>query len=242
MAKAFVIPDIHLKPCIFEEAEKKISAGEYERIVLLGDLVDEWGQERNIALYNETFDAVIAFVRAHPNTLYCYGNHDVSYRFERLESGFSAYAIDTVVERLADLEDALPDGAAAFIHRVNNVLFSHAGLVTSFIAQHFPLAQDIALDEIIDRINKMGVDELWADNSPIWVRPNDVLYYGNKLYPSGMRQVVGHTPMPKAKEYEELLMVDTFSTYQDSTPIGDQLFTWVDTITGDWGVVTDTVC
>ena len=236
-----MIPDIHLKPWILEEAEKKISAGEYEHIVLLGDLVDEWGQERNVALYNETFDAVIAFVRAHPNTLYCYGNHDVSYRFERLESGFSAYAIDTVVARLADLEDALPGGAAAFIHRVNNVLFSHAGLATSFIAQHFPLAEDIDIDEIVERVNKMGVDELWADNSPIWTRPQD-LRYGNKPYPSDMRQVVGHTPVRKTKEYEELLIVDTFSTYQDSTPIGDQSFTWIDTITGDWGVVTDTVC
>lgn len=211
MSKVFVIPDIHLKPWILEEADRKISAGEYEHIVLLGDLVDEWGQERNIELYNETFDAVIAFVKAHPNTLYCYGNHDVSYRFERLESGFSTYAIDTVVERLAGLEDALPEGAAAFIRRVNNVLFSHAGLTTSFIAQHFPLAEDIAIDEIIERIDKMGVDELWADNSPIWTRPND-LRYGNNLYPADMQQVVGHTPVRKAKEYEGLLIVDTFST------------------------------
>ena len=42
MGKAFIIPDVHLKPWMFEEAAKRISEGEYDHIVMLGDLVDDW--------------------------------------------------------------------------------------------------------------------------------------------------------------------------------------------------------
>lgn len=49
--KVFVIPDIHLKPWIFDRAEDILSQGEYDRVVCLGDLVDDWNQEMNIGLY-----------------------------------------------------------------------------------------------------------------------------------------------------------------------------------------------
>ena len=51
MSKAFVIPDIHLKPWIFDRAEEEFPKGEYDKIVCLGDLVDDWGQETNLDLY-----------------------------------------------------------------------------------------------------------------------------------------------------------------------------------------------
>ncbi len=38
--KVLVIPDVHLKPWMFDEAEK-VSAEKYDKIVCLGDLVDD---------------------------------------------------------------------------------------------------------------------------------------------------------------------------------------------------------
>ncbi len=61
MSKVFVVPDVHLKPWMFEKANEVVSAG--------------------------TFDAAIAFVRKHPDTWFCYGNHDVSYLWEALHQG-----------------------------------------------------------------------------------------------------------------------------------------------------------
>ena len=61
MSKVFIIPDVHLKPWMFTEADKYVSNGDYDAVIMLGDLVDDWGQEYNIPLYNETFDAAIAF-------------------------------------------------------------------------------------------------------------------------------------------------------------------------------------
>ena len=64
---------------MFDQAEELLSRSEYDKIVCLGDLVDDWDQEKNLGLYSETFDALERFINRHPNFLLCYGNHDVSY-------------------------------------------------------------------------------------------------------------------------------------------------------------------
>ncbi len=43
------------------------------------DIPDEWNQQLNLSLYRKTFDAAIRFQKEHPDTLWCYGNHDLSY-------------------------------------------------------------------------------------------------------------------------------------------------------------------
>lgn len=73
MSRVFIIPDIHLKPWILAEAEKQIAVGEYNTIVMLGDLVDDWNQQENLDLYQETFDAAVSFIQRHQNILFCYG-------------------------------------------------------------------------------------------------------------------------------------------------------------------------
>lgn len=103
---------------MFERASEKISKGNYDQVVLLGDIVDDWNQERNLDLYSETFDTVMGFIKKYLDTLFCYGNQDLSYPWEALESGYSAYAHDMVVRCLKELVDALPKGNAAFIHRI----------------------------------------------------------------------------------------------------------------------------
>ena len=67
MSKVFVIPDVHLKPWMFDKAEELLSRSEYDKIVCLGDLVDDWDQEKNLGLYSETFDALERFINRHPN-------------------------------------------------------------------------------------------------------------------------------------------------------------------------------
>lgn len=125
MSKVFVIPDIHLKPWIFNEADKLLSQNKYDQVVCLGDIVDDWDQEKNLGLYSETFDALENFIKQHPNFLFCYGNHDVSYIWEARESGYSDYARQVVLEGISKLEKLLPAGNIAYIHRIDNVLFSH---------------------------------------------------------------------------------------------------------------------
>lgn len=229
MSRVFIIPDIHLKPWIFEQAEKYYEEGRYDRAVVLGDIADDWGQGLNLDLYNETFDAAILFAKNHPEALWCYGNHDVSYVWQRLESGYSDYARDTVVKRINDLRNVVGDEKLAFVHRIDQVVFSHGGLTESFIERHF-IDRSIAIDEIIRQINNMGPDELWDEDSPIWARPQ----YGEMdLFKIEQFQVVGHTPVLEPLIEEKLLTLDTFSTYSDGIPIGNETYMGIDTITFD---------
>jgi Icc-related predicted phosphoesterase len=100
--KVIVIPDVHLKPHIFEKASKYIAEGKVDRAVCLMNIADDFKQEFNLDLYKKTYDAAIRFAKAHQDTLWCWGNHDMSYIWERLETGFSPYAIDIVRTKKAD--------------------------------------------------------------------------------------------------------------------------------------------
>ena len=97
--KVLVIPDVHLKPWMFDRAENVIQKRKVDNIVCLMDIPDDWGQERNVGLYAETYDRVIAFARNHPASLWCYGNHDLSYMWRAMESGYSYYTEETVYEK-----------------------------------------------------------------------------------------------------------------------------------------------
>ena len=228
MMRVFVIPDIHLKPWMLNLAENVMTKSEYDKIVMLGDFVDEWDMGQNLKLYEETLTSVVAFCDKYPNTLICYGNHDLSYKWEAMESGYSDYARETVLKGLKHLESVIPKENIAYIHRIDNVLFSHAGLTEAFVRRHFGSSGKMDIDQMIGCINQFGKEEMWENDSPIWARPQ---YDGMRLYPGDMFQVVGHTPVKMAFLEGGLLSLDTFSKYRDGRNIGDGLFAWIDTET-----------
>ena len=181
-------------------------------VVFLGDLADDWGQEKNLKLYEKTFDQVIGFVKEYQekyDIYYCLGNHDISYVWRKYESGYSLTAQDLVCRKLKELRDAFTDKSRfAFIHSVDNCLFSHAGLSWSFVqkyADYSTVDRTEMIDDLIRRINEwaddidpekhrqkraeklsydlegtIGVADLWNDDSPIWVRMQKIstLYFG----------------------------------------------------------------
>ena len=91
MGKVLVIPDVHLKAWMFDEADK-IDSSFYDRIVVLGDLVDDWGKGNDIQAYEDTLNRAVRFATEHQEALWCYGNHDVSYLWDAMESGYSVQA------------------------------------------------------------------------------------------------------------------------------------------------------
>ena len=170
MSRVLVIPDVHLKPWIFDMADR-VDENSYDDIVILGDLVDDWGKGNDLDAYNETLDRAAEFGKEHDQSLWCYGNHDVSYLWDAMESGYSVQA----------------------------------------------------------RINRMGKQELWRDNSPIWARPQVDFYrmFRDDLF----YQVVGHTPVEEPLDLGGVLTLDLFSTYSNGDPYGNQKIYIVDTET-----------
>lgn len=231
--KVLVIPDIHLKPFIFEQASRLMADQIAERAVCLMDIPDDWNQKLNIDLYEDTFDAAIRFARDYPDTLWCYGNHDLSYVWSAMESGYSPMASYMVNKKLRQLQSTIPEAnPIRYVQRIDDVLFSHGGLDKGFVLTYVSEAVYNDVDQVLDSIESLGYREMWTDDSPIWLRPQ---YEHTLLYQEeDFLQVVGHTPVETITREGNLITCDTFSTYRDGTPIGNQEFLVLDTQTWEF--------
>ena len=238
-----VIPDIHLKDYIFKKAaaimkDEKIRP---DKAVCMMDIADDWDKQYKISLYEAAYKAAIDFQNEFPDTLWIWGNHDLSYKWEQIEKGFSPAAIDLVQEMLQKLEAALPDQSQmAIIHRIDDVLFMHGGLTGRFVRRTIPDYKDADIDEIISRINGFGAEELWSgmSDTPIWYRP---YYYGageSVMFRADQYlQVVGHTPCELHREHN-VITCDTFSTVEFGQTFWENEFLLLNTETWGWkGVV-----
>ena len=233
--KVLVIPDVHLKTWIFDKAENVLKSGKADRAVCLMDMPDDWDMEFQIDRYRAIYDRAIAFAKDYPDTLWCYGNHDLSYPWGRLESGYSPYAERTVMEKLEVLENSLKNSSQINImHRIDRVLFSHAGLSTEFVKSLNKKLLDADIDEVLRSVNTASQDKLWNDESPLWLRALDVrrkAFRGEKY-----KQVVGHTPVEKIMEQGGMIFTDVFSTDREGTQIGESAMVVIDSETGEYEV------
>lgn len=235
--RVLVIPDIHLKTWIFDCAEDILKDGKADRAVCLMDIPDDWGMEFQVARYKETYDRVIAFAKAYPDTLWCIGNHDISYVWGKLESGYSPYAESTVLSKFKEFENVLEgSGQLAFMHRIDNVLFSHGGLTTEFVRWLDDQLLDADIDDVLAAVNEAPQDYLWNDESPLWLRPpyNNRDIFRNDTY----TQVVGHTPVENIFERDGVISTDVFSTYRDGRQIGESAMIVIDTKTGRYDKIS----
>lgn len=235
---ALIIPDIHLKPWMFKSAEIYMSLNSVDGCICLGDLVDDFECEHDAALYAETLRAALAFERQHPDTLWCYGNHDLAYLWNVWVTGTATDedVRQAALEGLRSLYNEIPAGYLGYVHRIDNVLFSHAGISRMFVREHFREADYEKPDRIISGINDMHRDDMWNNDSPIWLRPQKEFCRGkiNMYKPRTFLQVVGHTPMKEITREGNILSCDVFSTHRDRTPYGSQQFCLLGTETWEW--------
>lgn len=231
--KVLVIPDVHLKPNMFRRASALMQQGIADRVVCLMDIADDWDQQFNISLYEETYDAAIAFAKEYPDTLWCYGNHDLSYIWHMSETGYSSFASGTVQRKLMELKMALPeDNPIRYVQRIDNVLFSHGGVQDEFVKALVPDSKYHDIDAVMEGLNMLRRTEMWNDDSPLWFRPQ---YSKLKMYkPRKLLQVVGHTPVEGITKQGNVISCDTFSTYRDGRPIGTEEFLVLDTVTWEY--------
>ena len=231
--KVLVIPDIHLKPWMFQRAAKIMEQGTAERAVCLMDIPDDWNQEYNINLYVETFDAAIAFAKKYPATLWSFGNHDLCYIWDERESGYSFPAAEIVPKKIEELERALPKGnEIRYVQKIDQVLFCHGGIADDFLRKALPFVKYDDVDEVVSQINGLSREHMWNDISPIWHRPQ---YSVARMYqPTEILQVVGHTPVKEIYREGNVISCDVFSTYGNGMPIGTEKFLLLDTQTWEF--------
>lgn len=230
--KVLVIPDVHLKKHMFEQADEIMTRGIADRAVCLMDIPDDWNKQYDLEAYAETFDAAISFAVKYPDTLWCWGNHDLSYWWGEIQSGFSSLALWTVREKINEFLKVLPEeNSINYVQRIDNVIFSHGGLCQYFADSYVSEYLQRDIDGTLEVINRLRRQEMWHDESPIWYRPQ---YSKGKMYkPRKLLQVVGHTPRERIERAGNVVSCDVFSTYRDGSPIGTEVFPLIDTLTWD---------
>jgi len=235
--KVLVIPDVHLKPRIIKEANMIMENKHYDNAVFLGDFVDDWNRKYEVELYERTLDTLIGFLRIWNTSLVCLGNHDYSYWHALSEQGYSPFALSAVRRKINELFNSVEDTSRiAVVHRIDRVLFSHAGLRKDFVESWIDPVYFEDTDKVLEKVNRLGVRELWTDESPLWNRPE---LYVPEMYPEGYMQVVGHTPVMDVTYVpaHHTLYTDVFSTRRNGIPVGTARFIVVDTEKQSWSYV-----
>ncbi len=232
MSKILVIPDSHLKAFIFDDADALLEKDSADYAVCLMDIPDDWNQQFNLDLYDFMFKTVKEFQKKHPDTLWCYGNHDCSYLFRKKESGYSDSAAGLVSMRLNELIRKIPEGNINYLFRRDRLIFSHGGLTVPFVHDFVPEELWNDIDATIEYVNNLAPGLIWNDISPIWARPQ----YGK--IPLWMKDqyvhVVGHTPVEHVYERYGAVSTDVYSTTPDMMPIGNQKMIIIDSETAEW--------
>lgn len=233
--RILVIPDVHLKPKLFDYADELLGQGVADKALCLMDLPDEFGQEYNLDLYDRTFEAAIGFARKRPETLWCYGNHEFSYLWNMRTNKFSTFCSELAARRIRELRDSLPDPSLmAIAHRIGKVIFLHGGLTEDAVRQCTAPEDYADVDKVIDNVNRLLTqDFLWWDSqSPVWYRPQ--ISYRALYDPDRFVQVVGHTPVEQIRKDGCVISCDVFSRHRNGLPIGNRRFPVIDTETGNW--------
>jgi hypothetical protein len=192
--KILAVGDIHTKSWIIDAVEKLLP--KYEKVIFVGDYADDFGADGLDSI--DTWHKLYTLQQANPDKVECVlGNHDFIYvnRTPTLQSGYDAVTQLSInspaYSYLKDWLRSLP-----ITLEVKGITFSHAGVAKGWEGT-------------------TEMEDLWQDNSPLWVRPSFGQY-------DQIPQVFGHTPSETCWEvHPNIWCIDTFSTYADGRPYGD---------------------
>lgn len=166
--KTIIISDCHGQPHLITNALNH--ANNWSRLIFSGDILDIGPDP--IKCLN---------ILKENNAELLWGNHDAAIVINRPiwpQNTFDHEAKQTIINNTNNFKVAT---------NINNVLVTHAGLSKNFM-HNMDIDLNQGIPEIVQHLNKLNLETVWCDDSPLWYRPN------NKNTPMPIMQVVGHTP------------------------------------------------
>lgn len=224
------VGDLHLQAkLILPLVEKAIEKHNVERVIFMGDYVDQWNQNDNDQLYIDELTLLNKFrkkliKKGKVEPVFLIGNHDMPYLIG-IPEYYSAYNADTfnkVHNLLLRLQPQIAYGVD------DDFVASHAGYVQTSAWEiplwHFKPWLYSYIDKSIElqkQVGRRGGFDTYG--SMLWED------FGERLWRAGMKyQIVGHTPQKTITDLRDnitceanCICVDTFSLNQFYNPIGD---------------------
>ncbi|MDR2721395.1 MAG: metallophosphoesterase [Coriobacteriaceae bacterium] len=206
MTRVLLVGDLHTKTNLLPTIESAGKQHNVDRIVLLGDYLDDWDMYgvRNV----RSLRAIVDWARENKNVTLLLGNHDMGYLYtDRRHSGYDYTIEDPASNILYNNRDlfSVADWAG-------NWLFTHAGLCAEWAHEVAGMSDNLSAKELSERLNSMLPDEGRLDQlrmvsasrggrepSPgvVWADQRDLLADPYR----GVNQVVGHTPQETCTAY-----------------------------------------
>ena len=223
--KTLVIGDIHLMcKIIIPLIENAIKTHEINRIIMVGDYVDQWGMVNNHGIYLQELEFLKNWKSEKENigieVVNLIGNHDIPHMTGKpmYYSLQNPLFFDIVGEKLFGL-------GTQVAYRLDDFIVSHAGYTIGYEPEgwHTILLtkNDIPkLDELHEQAGKSRGGHN-AYGGPVWADFNrDLTCYFNPNIP---KQIVGHTPQSTITflNNNQIIGVDTFSLARSLLPISD---------------------
>lgn len=224
------VGDLHLQAkLILPLVEKAIEKHNVERVIFMGDYVDQWNQNDNDQLYIDELTLLNKFRKklikeGKVEPVFLIGNHDMPYLIG-IPEYYSVYNRQ-VFDRVHDLLLQLQPQIAYEVD--DDFIASHAGYVQTSAWEiplwHFKPWLYSYIDKSIElqkQVGRRGGFDTYG--SMLWED------FGERLWRAGMKyQIVGHTPQKTITDLRDnitceanCICVDTFSMNQFYNPIGD---------------------
>lgn len=234
--KVLFVGDVHNHLYIFDDVQRLDKEYNFDKIVFLGDYVDDWNTNNQDSL--ETLKKVFELKESNPDKYtFCLGNHELSYL------GFPCSGHQYELDELVRLEliqniDKLDLYTEVEIGDKTYVC-SHAGFTNAYICNVIDVYGEYkkVLDQFQEnKLNSLRYLRYCSRNrggydpysSFIWADKSELIesgYTERMLIPN---QIVGHSPVGTITERKEegfrLFFTDTHSTYRDGSKYGDKSY------------------
>ena len=234
--KVLFVGDIHNHSYMLTDIGKLDAKYNFDRIILLGDYVDDWNTTNHQSL--ETLDKIFNMKENLGDKLtLLLGNHEMSYL------GYKCSGHQTELEDVVEmkLKEHIKDFDLATSVNCNGTIYvcSHAGFTNGFIEELLAGDEEYhdynlyykIVDMNKDILNNLeilshcsyargGKDDyssfMWAD-----IREHKDFMTQVPLIPY---QIVGHTPVRHIENENGIYFIDTHSTYRDGAEFGDKSY------------------
>ncbi|PWG65652.1 metallophosphoesterase family protein [Bifidobacterium callitrichidarum] len=229
------VGDLHGKPDLLPLISRVADRENADRIVLLGDVCDDWGLSNNMmSAWFKTFADWSRSEGRRRDLIPLLGNHDIPYM---LNNGSQAF------DRVRNIAPGFRPGAHRRVNELmqhipfrvawsdGSLLATHAGVTDMWEIKHdlrnqSPLNIAAWLNKQMEHSASLAnlYMEIGAARggtsktpSPVWADLTELLRDGDHNF----IQIVGHSPVETVTESNGFWFCDTFSTTQDGRNIGD---------------------
>ena len=239
--KYLFVGDVHNHSYIFDDVDRLDKEYNFDRIIFLGDYVDDWLTDNHDSL--KTLDKIFSLKEKDPNKYtFLIGNHELSYLGYKC-SGHMTELEDIMEMKLKENLDKL-DLYTSIQCGDREYICTHAGITNKFI-NNILKGKDNWKTEL-ENMNQTKLKSLCLLNmvsyirgglssfsSFLWADLREHLLYNQEVEPIIPNQIIGHTPVKTIIDENNFIFIDTHSTYRNGKPFGDKSYLmWDEEILG----------